>query len=367
MGETVWQGRKAFIVEAGKLRLVYLPGGGHVAALELAEGPAAGLNPLWEPPWPSLEPADYDAARDDPPYGGPPEGRLLASIRGHNLCVPWFGPPLPGEAERGLGVHGEAPLARWAVREVPGGLESSAELPLTGFAMRRRISIRPGSAVVGFETETVNRAGNPQPLGWQEHVSLGPPFLEGGITLLDHPGRRSVVMPAYGGHHRLRPDAEFEWPAGPGADGKNRDLRTFTTDSPRGDFTSHLMGGDTAWFTAVNPRLNLLLGYAWNPADFPWLGIWTESRSMHTPPWNSRTVSCGMEFGLSPWPRRPLPERVLGAPTLGRLESGAGRTAAFRAFLAAVPSGCSGVRAVRLQGDSILVSLLFPSTTITIS
>jgi len=367
MTETTWKGRKAHILDSGKMRLVFLPGGGHIGALELKDGPAAGLNPLWEPPWPSLEPEDYDPPQDDPAYGGPPEGRLLASIRGHNMCFPWFGPPLPDEVARGLGVHGEAPLARWSVKESPEEIDAAVELPKTGFTMQRRLVVRTGSAVVRFETEVFNRMALPQEFGWQEHVTIGPPFLEGGVTIRDHSGRRSLVMPAHNPHHGLKPDTEFSWPDGPGVNGKPVNLRIFTADAPREDFTSHLMEGDPAWFTAVNPRLRILIGYCWKSADFPWLGMWNESRSMHTPPWNGKAVSCGLEFGLSPHTKRPMPERVFGIPTLAHLPGDGTKNAVFHAFITEVPPNCTGVREVHMEEGVAVVSLLSPDTTIRIS
>jgi hypothetical protein len=33
-----------------------------------------------------------------------------------------------------------------------------------------------------------------------------------------------------------------------------------------------------------------------------WMGIWEENRSRQGPPWNGHTLSCGMEFGVSPFP-----------------------------------------------------------------
>jgi len=49
----------------------------------------------------------------------------------------------------------------------------------------------------------------------------------------------------------------------------------------------------------------------WKRDDFPWLGIWRENRSRSHAPWNSVTVACGMEFGVSPMPetRREMIDR----------------------------------------------------------
>lgn len=66
-------------------------------------------------------------------------------------------------------------------------------------------------------------------------------------------------------------------------------------------------------------------------ADFPWLGIWEENCSRQASPWGGRTVTRGMEFGVSPFPetRRKMIERnrLMDAPAYkwlpaqGRLEA----------------------------------------------
>jgi hypothetical protein len=45
-----------------------------------------------------------------------------------------------------------------------------------------------------------------------------------------------------------------------------------------------------------------LIAYVWKRADFPWLGVWEENRSRMHAPWNGRTITRGMEFGVSPFP-----------------------------------------------------------------
>ena len=59
---------------------------------------------------------------------------------------------------------------------------------------------------------------------------------------------------------------------------------------------------DEAWFSASNPGLGVTIEYRWKRSDFPWLGIWEENRSRSRAPWNSRTITRGMEFGVSPVP-----------------------------------------------------------------
>src|SRR5512135_3219579 len=101
--------RRAEQIESDSLRLTVTVGGGHVA--ELLHKPT-GVNPLWTPPWPSIEPSAYDPAKN-PEYGHDSESRLLAGIMGHNLCMDIFGGPSEAEAKAGMTVHGEGSVAAY--------------------------------------------------------------------------------------------------------------------------------------------------------------------------------------------------------------------------------------------------------------
>ena len=89
MLRTSYRNRRAVQLENDNLRLTVLEEGGHIAELQHRK---TGVNPLWTPPWPSIEPTTYDPARH-PEYGDAMEGRLLAGIMGHNLCLDIIGPP----------------------------------------------------------------------------------------------------------------------------------------------------------------------------------------------------------------------------------------------------------------------------------
>jgi hypothetical protein len=57
--ETSYHGRKAWKVANDKVQVVVLPGGGHIASIMLRSGAGANVNPLWLPPWPSVEPGNW--------------------------------------------------------------------------------------------------------------------------------------------------------------------------------------------------------------------------------------------------------------------------------------------------------------------
>src|SRR5277367_2055954 len=95
-------GREAVQLENESLRVTVLKEGGHLAEVLHKN---SGVNPLWIPPWRSIEPSTYDPVRH-PEYGSDAESRLLSGIMGHNLCLGIFGPPSPEEAAFGLCTHG---------------------------------------------------------------------------------------------------------------------------------------------------------------------------------------------------------------------------------------------------------------------
>src|SRR4030095_10961734 len=106
-----YRNRRAVQLENDTLRLSVLNEGGHIA--ELLHKPT-GVNPLWSPPWPSIEPSAYDVQKH-PGYGSDAESKLLAGLMGHNLCMDIFGGPSEEEAAAGMTVHGEASLAQYDI------------------------------------------------------------------------------------------------------------------------------------------------------------------------------------------------------------------------------------------------------------
>ena len=325
---TTFQGRRAAAIENQYLRVTVLEEGGHIAEILDKE---TGVNPLWIPPWRSIEPSAYGPAVHAE-YGAGSEGKLLAGIMGHNLCLDIFGGPSAAEAQAGLTVHGEGAVDRYSIQETGESLTERVHLPIAQIEFARQVELC-GRAVRIRET-VQSLAAYDRPIAWTQHVTLGPPFLEKGVTEFRASATRSKVFEArFGDHDYLRAGAEFEWPDGPRSDGGNADLRVFNDAASSAAFTTHLMdpGRGDAFFAAFSPASRLAFGYVWKQADFPWLGIWEENHSRAHAPWNGRTLTRGMEFGVSPMPesRREMTERgtLFGVPAYrwlpakGRLEA----------------------------------------------
>ena len=315
MAVSTYSGRRAASIENRDLRVTVLEEGGHIA--ELLDK-RTGINPLWIPPWPSLEPSAYDARRHAE-YGGGADGRLLAGIMGHNWCLDIFGPPSDEELAAGLGPHGEASIAPYEIDAADRRLTMRARFPLAELAVERHLELHDRTVRLHEIVENVSSVD--RPIGWTQHVTLGPPFLQKGVTQFRASATRSKVFEgAFGTADYLKPAALFDWPIAPRSNGGVTDLRVFTDAPSSSAYTAHLMDRQRdAFFVAFKPDERCAFGYVWNPSDFPWLGIWEENRSRKHAPWNGKSLTRGFEFGVSPFPesRRRMVDRnmMFGTPT----------------------------------------------------
>jgi hypothetical protein len=301
---TLYRNLPAVQIENEDIRVTVSVQGGHIAEVLDKK---TGVNPLWNPPWPSIDLRDYSPEKY-PEYGNDAESKLLAGIMGHNLCLDLFGPPSEEEARAGLVVHGEVSLVNFDISPEARQLTARAVLPVAQLAFERRMRLDGNKVRISETVENLSILD--RPIAWTQHATLGAPFVERGRTQIRTTAMRSRT---------LNGGIDFDWPWLPEPDGK-RDLQTFNSAASSGGYTAHVLDQDSseAWFFAYSPSSNVLIGYVWRTADFPWLGIWEENESRAGKPWNSRTTTLGMEFGVSPLPesRREMINRgtLFGVP-----------------------------------------------------
>ena len=322
--------RKVVRIENDELIVTVTVEGGHIA--EIVEK-KSGVNPLWTPPWPSIEPSAYSVDRH-PEYGNDSESKLLAGILGHNLCLDIFGPPSEEEYAAGVTVHGESSVAPYRIEASATRMVARAHLPLAQLDFEREIELADQGVVKIRETVT-NLTGVDRPLAWTQHVTLGPPFLVAGVTRLDMKASKSMVFPGdFGAAQPYKPGAQFDWPLAPNKDGSTTDLRIPSMAQRSAGVTCHVV--EEGSFEAFHPPTGLLFGYSWERADFPWISLWEENRSRTFPPWNGNAVTSGVEFGVSPFAegRRAMVKRgsLLGIPTYRWLGARESATVHYTAF-----------------------------------
>jgi hypothetical protein len=304
-----YRGRCAATIENERVRVTVLAEGGHIAEIFDKD---AGVNPLWTPPWPTIEPSTYDPLAHGDVYGRGADARLLAGIMGHNICLDIFGGPSVEEGVAGLPAHGDAVVVAYEISSSAKAMTMSARLPLSQIRFTRGLELDGRAIAVRERVESL--CAFDRPIAWTQHVTLGPPFLEKGRTEFRASAVRSIVFESpFGAADYLQPGACFDWPDAPRVDGGVADLRVFTNEAASSAYTAHLMTAkrDAACFVAFSPAHRLALGYVWKPRDFPWMGIWEENRSRTAAPWNASTLTRGMEFGVSPFPemRRAMVDR----------------------------------------------------------
>jgi hypothetical protein len=357
-----WRRRESVTLSNGLVQATLLTHGGYLSTFGFAPT-ADHPNLLWEAPYAT---ADCDAdnfAALASTYGGGAVGRFLASFTGHALCLDQFGMPSAEEEAQGVGLHGEAALARWQVAATPAnGLTAQASLPIAGLEVTRNITMLPGEAVMRV-AESVRTVGpRERAVHWVQHATWGAPFHVAGESAIDAPLGRAAVWPlGYEGAECLKSDAEFAWPLAPASDGKQEiDLRMPFHSAGCGFVAACLQqAGRLTYVVGVNWRLGVAMGYCFRRADFPWLTLWEENCARKTPPWNGRVQARGIEFGTTPFPlgRQECAARgaMFGERTDRVIAAGSTAQAPWLQFVARVPTRWRGISEITVERDALLL------------
>jgi hypothetical protein len=346
-----YQNRNAWRIESPELRVTILEGGGHIAEIVLkAKG---DLNPLWLQDRPTMEPMEYVPERHEKIYGGGPVAKLMSGLMGHNLCFPYWGNPSDSEYKAGMSFHGETGVVRWKkldYRQQNGEtqLKVAADLPESQTRFTRTITLVTGAPVVYFENLAENLTALDRPIGWCEHVTIGPPFLKKAVTLFDASLTRGRAIGDTGRD-------EFRWPEGQAE--TRVDLRT-VRDVERSGFVNNFLvdpSKEFAYFTAANPEARLLVGYLFPRKEFPWLNIWEANQ----PPSDTQPglLTRGLEFSNTP--THGSLKALIAVPTLWEVPAYEWLNARsilvkrFCAFSAELPEGFRGVQDVKVGDRSL--------------
>jgi len=119
-----------------------------------------------------------------------------------------------------------------------------------------------------------------------------------------------------------------------------------------GHYTAQLLNPELeiAFIAACNPRLGLLVVYAFRRADFPWVGNWEERHNRTHAPWFGKAFCRGLEFSTTPFPnpRREIIDQgpLFGAPTYRWLPAKSKAQVRFLILLFEVPEAFRGVARV---------------------
>jgi len=344
--KTTWEEYPGYVLSNGLMDVTVLTTGGTIASVVLA-GQGEKLNPLWDP---------IRFARET---GATPTRRTGAGL-GHFLCVDGFGPISREEQAAGLYGHGEAHRQNFEVTSTKNEngnhlVTIETELPILQERLTRTYELREGETVLFVRSRLQSLLGFDRPLVWAEHATIGSPFLEPGVTVVDMPAKRAQTRPHEGrGNYRLASGKDFEWPMAPQTDGTLVDVRAAPVKLGSGDHTTSLMDSSRAlaFATAINPQKKLIVGWFWKPADYPWVQSWESYPT-------SGKLARGLEFSTQPYdvPRREAVDthQMLGAPTYQWLPAKSAVEKSFALFYAPVPEGMTKVTDVRLENGQLLI------------
>lgn len=335
-----FQNRPAWTIQNGKMRLSVLHSGGHIGEIAL-EHPGS-VSPLWIQSRPTIDADKYQASKHAAIYGGGSGARLMSGLMGHNLCFPFWGDPSPEEAAAGMTFHGEAGIVPW--RQVASGddfLTVGAQFPESGTSFTR--TIRLNGQIAQVEETAHNDKAWDRPVSWCEHVTLGPPFLERGVTEIEATVTRGRADGKTG---------EFQWPSGMAE--TKIDLRKVRDLPESQGYVNHFLVDpkrEYAFFTAFHPKRHLVFGYVFPRAEFPWLNVW-ESNS-------PGMLTRGMEFSNTPvhgtMKKLVQTPELWGVPTFEWLDAKSDLKKRFWIFSLEVPNGFQGVGDVKFNDGRITV------------
>jgi len=359
-----WNDRRAYRLSNANLTLTALLGGGHIADFRLLGSP---LNVLWEAPWPTIEPQAFSSGEHASLYGDGPVARFLCGYTGHALALGYFGMPSSEEAERGMGLHGEAATSEWKVVSAAADddaatLAMEVTLPDYRLHFRRELSL-PSEAFTASITEIVtNLSGDAIEFQWVQHAAFGEPFFANGDATLFTSGKRGMTWPAgYEGHELLAGDVEFQWPYARSIEGRSVNLSQPFTRDGTGFLAGVLADSDreNAFAVVHNLKLQLVAGYSFNPVLFPWIVLWEENRAREYAPWNKITRARGVEFGTSPMPlglahARDM-RRLFDSPVLSSIPAASCVQAQYDLLLHPVPAEWTQIKDVQQTEHTLVV------------
>ena len=347
--QTTFEDVPGFLLSNGALELTVLPGGGAFARVVLTDDPEK-LSPLWNPIRMARElgeKSEFD--------GG----------TGHFICVDGFGGVSHEEEAAGLPGHGEAHGRTFEVKfyKKEGRtttLTLATKLPLTQEMFSRTVRMVDGEDVVYVQSELESLLAFDRPVFWAEHATIGSPYLEPGVTVVDMSARRAKTRPyteqeKEGGlPHILPSDKDFTWPEAPGLHTRKIDVRMAPPDPNSGDHVTCLMdpARKLAFITALHPGKRLVLGYLFKPQEYPWTQSW-----MFYP--KNGKLARGMEFATQPFdvPRREAVQlnSLFGAPTYRWLPARSKIESRFLMFYAHTPENFRKVDDVRFENGAIII------------
>lgn len=266
---------------------------------------------------------------------------------GHYLCFDRWGPVTEDESALGIPFHGEAAHQDWRLTTAGGpAVQASTALPVTGWTVRREVTLAAAAPVFKVTTTIINPASVGRPFNAVEHVTLADRWTGDSTVLLTNAVRGFL-------HHRGQPvaDSDFAWPYATWA-GRTWDLRGPVRIPGR--VLASLVFPDEAewaWVCLANRDTGEIIGYCWRTADYPWLNLWWRTNREGVAV--TRAVEPGTTGLHQPMPVLQAAGVRLGRPLVHTLPPLGRGTLVLWGFVAKGPAGIPPQLQVMQQGTSV--------------
>lgn len=277
-----------------------------------------------------------------------------AIFQGHFLCFGRWGGPTQGEIKAGIPHNGEPTNNWWRLNNSSeNAIEMQAWAKAEQMEIIRQINLEPQKTVYNVTEEIKNPNSFGRYFNIVQHATLGTPFLSEN-TIVD-------CNATYGFSQDLaKPDLyqyEYVWPNGYIKDPqKNIDLRR--SHHKEGFVTTHVFSKNSeyGWITATSPENNLLIGYIWKTADYPWLHVWHGLL-------DGKLWAKGIEFGTTGLGDTFAPDDRIARVFHGQknfifIDAKSQIKLAFSSFLAKVPDNFKHVQNIQKVNGKIIISIL---------
>ncbi len=297
----------------------------------------------------------------------PLNNRRGANFTGHFLCLGRWGSPTEGEIEAGVPHNGQSGNTCWQLKKPASSLQMKMQssAPMDGIHVKRTIVMDALSPVVKVteqvqSTTTISRLFN-----MVQHATIGPPFLDTSVVIDCNAGKGFLQSMSYPDPQRF----QFEWPNGL-ADSAGAALDLQSSATPFSYVATHIFNDRIGWITATNASRNLLVGYIWKTAEYPFVNVWQQWK-------DNRLWAKGLEFGTTGVGKSyqdllEVDTRFNGIPSFFLLDAKQQFQKSYCCFLLKIPAGFRGVQSVKLFDGKIAIiekgneSLMIIPTSLTL-
>jgi hypothetical protein len=278
----------------------------------------------------------------------PANNKAGANYQGHFACIGRWGQPSNGEIISGLPDHGEPANIQWTIEEQRHSLVMKVLAGKEGLEVKRIITMDEYAGVYAVKEKVTNINPLGRLFNIVQHPTLAAPFLNE-CTVVNCNGTAGFDQAVY----KNISNKTIEWPVAGDSLNNSLDLR-----NPRIAYNAVFSfvvnpGDNYGWITAFSPTHQLLLGYVWSRAHYPWIHLWQHYE-------HDQITYRGIEFGTAGI-HQPFNEilntatSIFGEKTYAYLDAGESVTKSYFSFIHSTGNEFTGVENVYFAKGELVI------------